>query len=270
MLHVFLAEQEERQVRLKQQRENKKVLDPPKAKTRDASIQCAPVQRHSVDAVVQTDFSGDVVQELKEQVLNVTKLVSELMTYKVQTQTVQVSQDALKTPRGLLLTELLSDSMSDLQELCPDSYENSSAATPETPLPGLTPCSNSSPFGHPPRAPLRAIQENGVVNNLLCPTEQQRQNVNAIVFRGTQMSTTALACVDVLFTEAELANGNTGGTYGYEKLDERKIHYLSSALRQKFDSPSFESQWEAVRAKINSKCRGKRRTVVNRLKIKAF
>ena len=84
------------------------------------------------------------------------------------------------------------------------------------------------------------------------------------------MCTTALACVDVLFTEAELANGNTGGTFGYEKLDERKIRYLSSALRQKFDSPSFQSQWEAVRAKINSKCRGKRRTVINRLKTKAI
>ena len=96
--------------------------------------------------------------------------------------------------------------MSDLQELCPDSYENPSAATPETPLPGLTSCYNSSPFGYPPRAPLRAIQENGVMNNLLCPTEQKQQNVDAIIFRGTQMSTTALACVDVLFTEAELVH----------------------------------------------------------------
>lgn len=270
MLNAFLTEQEERQVRLKQQQENKKVHEPPKAKTRDASVQFAPVPRQSTDAAVQTEFSGDVVQELKEQVLNLTKIVSELTTYKAQTQTVQVSEDAQKTPRGSLLTELLSDSMSDLQDLCPDSYEHSSAATPETPLPGLTSCYNSSPFGYPPRAPLRAIQENGVVNNLPCPTEQQRQNVDAIIFRGTQMCTTALACVDVLFTEAELANGNTGGTFGYEKLDERKIRYLSSALRQKFDSPSFQSQWEAVRAKINSKCRGKRRTVINRLKTKAI
>ena len=270
MLHAFLAEQQERQVNLKQQRENKMVHDLPKSKTRDASVQFAPVQRQSANAGVQIDLSGDVVQELKEQVLNLTKIVSELTAYKAQTQTVQVSEDAKKLPRGSLLTELLSDSMSDLQELCPDSYENPSAATPETSLPGLTSCYNSSPFGYPPRAPLRAIQENGVMNNLPCPTEQQRQNVDTIIFRGTQMSTTALACVDVLFTEAELANGNTGGTFGYEKLDERKIRYLSSALRQKFDSPSFQSQWEAVHAKINSKCRGKRRTVINRLKTKAI
>ena len=183
MLHTFLTKQEERQVRLKQQRENKKVHDPPKAKTRDASIQFAPVLRQSADAAVQTDFSGDIVQELKEQVLNLTKIMQELTTYKAQTQTVQVSEDAQKQPRVSLLTELLSDSMSDLQDLCPDSYENSSAATPETPLPGVTSCYNSSPFGYPPRAPLGALQENGAVN-LPCPTEQQRQNVDAIIFRG--------------------------------------------------------------------------------------
>ena len=84
------------------------------------------------------------------------------------------------------------------------------------------------------------------------------------------MSTTALACVEVLFTETELANGNTGCTFGYQKLDERKIWYLSSALRQKFNSPSFESQWEAVRTKINAKCRGKRRTMNNRLQTQAI
>ena len=38
---------------------------------------------------------------------------------------------------------------------------------------------------------------------------------------------------------------------------------------KKFDSPSFAGEWENVRAKINSKCRGKRRAVVKRLKQKA-
>ena len=37
------------------------------------------------------------------------------------------------------------------------------------------------------------------------------------------MSTTALACIDALFSEAELANGNTGGSFGYQKLDEQKV-----------------------------------------------
>ena len=53
-------------------------------------------------------------------------------------------------------------------------------------------------------------------------------------------------CVDVLFTEAEPANGNMSDTFGYEKLDESKTRYLSLALRQKFASTSFESQREAM------------------------
>ena len=61
------------------------------------------------------------------------------------------------------------------------------------------------------------------------------------------INTIALACVDVLSTEAEPANGNTGDVFGYDKLDESKKLYLSLALRQKFPSPSFESQWETTR-----------------------
>ena len=68
----------------------------------------------------------------------------------------------------------------------------------------------------------------------------------------------------MLFTEAKQANRNTGDTFGYEKLYESKMRYLSLALRQKFSSPSFESQWEAM-GDINSK-EGKRRTVIKRLK----
>jgi len=98
------------------------------------------------------------------------------------------------------------------------------------------------------------------------PTDEQRRRVEAILLMGKEMSTTALACVDVLFTENELANGNTGGTFGYAKLDEHKLSFLCSKLRQKFDSPSFAGQWDNVRTKINSKCRDKRRTVVKRLK----
>ena len=133
MLHTFLAEQQEQQTRLyKQQWEPKKDQNPSKAKTRDASIQCAPVQLQSADAAIQMDFSGDIVQELKEQVLNLTKIVSELMAYKSQ-------ENTRKIPPGSFLTELLTDSLDDLKEVCPDSYESASATSPETPLSGLMP-----------------------------------------------------------------------------------------------------------------------------------
>ena len=188
-----------------------------------------------------------------------------------------------RVPR-LALTELISDSLTDITAICADSSENCSTAS-ANPLPGLQsptavitppvllsepPCSNSSPVPFPSRAPLTLIQQNSQLNSLSHgPTDNQRRKVSSIVFMGSEMSTTALACIDALFSEAELANGNTGGSFGYQKLDKHKLSYLSSALRQKFDSPSFEIQWENVKAKINSKCRGKRRTLVKRLKKQA-
>ena len=39
-----------------------------------------------------------------------------------------------------------------------------------------------------------------------------------------------------------------------------------STLQHKFDSPVFKEQWEQVKGKINTKQRGKRKTLVQRLK----
>ena len=45
---------------------------------------------------------------------------------------------------------------------------------------------------------------------------------------------------DVLFSERELANSNMAGTFGFEKLNEEKMRFLSSILRYKLsDLPSF-------------------------------
>ena len=75
------------------------------------------------------------------------------------------------------------------------------------------------------------------------PTDEQRTKVTAIVATGTDMSTTALACVDVLFMEDEMARCNTSGTNGFQQLDSTKLGFLVSVLRRKFDSPCFSEQW---------------------------
>lgn len=80
------------------------------------------------------------------------------------------------------------------------------------------------------------------------------------------MSITPLACVDVLFTEDEVARCNTSGTKGFQQLDSTKLGFLVSVLRIKFDSPCFSEQWNQVAVCINTKCRGKRRTLIHRLK----
>ena len=85
--------------------------------------------------------------------------------------------------------------------------------------------------------------------------------MEAVVVLGKEMVSSAMACIDVLFSDEELANSNTSGSNGYRELDNLKIRFLMSMLRQKYESPLFMKQWEDVKSKINTKCSGKRRTV---------
>ena len=73
------------------------------------------------------------------------------------------------------------------------------------------------------------------------------------------------ACFDALFSDDKLANSNMSGNNGYRELDNLKLRFLMSVLRQKYESPMFLKQWEDVKSKINTRCRGKRRTVQHRL-----
>ena len=99
------------------------------------------------------------------------------------------------------------------------------------------------------RSPLSTIDVNqGQVGyRINGPTDEQWRKVEALVFMGSELITSAMACVDVLFTEGELANGNTSGSNGYQQLSEEKLNFLSSTLRQKHESPVFQEQWETVR-----------------------
>ena len=56
------------------------------------------------------------------------------------------------------------------------------------------------------------------------------------------------------------------GTKGFQWLDNRKLGFLVSVLQRKFDSPCFSEQWNQIAARINTKCRGKKRTLIHRFK----
>ena len=43
------------------------------------------------------------------------------------------------------------------------------------------------------------------------------------------------------------------------------MRFLAASLRRKFESRVFASQWDDVRARMNTKCQVKRRTVIRRL-----
>ena len=195
MLQKLIAEQEAKQARLKQQRT-------PKIIRRDASIQCvrteaaSPDLRQTSEVAIQTDYV-DVMADLKEQVKNLTQIVTELTALK-----------SYKQPEVLL-----DDTLSDIAEFCPDSSENCSVAAAESPLPGLqhhsfverpnpqthqTLVANSSPVTYSSRSPLAVIQQNRQIDTLLQgPTDEQHRRVDSILLMGKEISTTALACIDV-------------------------------------------------------------------------
>ena len=123
---------------------------------------------------VQTDFV-DVMPDLKEQIRQLSQIVAELTALKPQPQ-----ENVNEGSCGSLLTELLSDSLSDITTICPDRSENCSTAS-AYPLPGLqSPSaviappillreparSNSSPVTFPTRAPLTLIQQNSQLNSI--------------------------------------------------------------------------------------------------------
>ena len=235
---------------------------------------------------VQTEFP-DVMDNLKDQIMQLTKIVADL--------TAPRNNQSKRHNRHFSDEEILSmsDSLSDVVPFDPDAEVSSNQPVPETPPegpqslnpPGITQSvplaaantkAMAPPPPHPPslqlQSPLSPIDPNVQIvhrtNRSYGPTDDHRHNVESIVSFGSNMITTAMACVDVLLTDDELANGNTSGSNGYQQLDEIKLHFLESTLRRTFESPAFASQWENVRAHINTKCRGKQRTVIRRLQKK--
>ena len=286
MLNDLRAEQNHKQKALQLKKE-------PKPRTKEVGVQpVGEVHVKTIDASTQTD-SPDILNELKGQVQNLMKVVEELTSLKRD----------LKDGENRATPPLINEEFSDdetfrnivgdaIRTMCQDG-EGSDNIKCESPtiessqvLPNLgeqlpvplntqqrissnpatlqVPVTYASPPVSMPRAPLRSIDPNAT--SLSGLTETQRQKVEGIVQIGKQMSTCALACVDILFSEEELANGNTGGARGFQQLNCEKLHFLMSVLRRKFDSLNFVEQWDLVKTKINTKCRGKRRTLVQRLK----
>ena len=266
---------------MKQQRLTK---EKQKISTREAAIQCN--KRRTVDVAVQTDYQSDVTKDLKEQVRKLTQIVADLTALKAREEIKEPTLPSLSedTSLSVALSDILPFQSPDMivTETTPPPGPVDPPSIVQYPVLQHVPASSSQNQALPPRAPLSS-QNNGVVRSPLStvdqniqashrcgPTDEQRQKVEAIVFMGTQVITTAMACVEVLFTEAELANGNTSGSRGYQQLDDIKLQFLASTLRQKFDSPVFTDQWENIRKRINTKCRGKRRTVLGRLYKQTF
>ena len=245
-------------------------------------------------AAVQTDFP-DIMEDLKKQVARLTNIVAELTEFKAK-QTLRPTPST--PPLYFSDSDTFCDSLISRiidqepvaaidQSLVPDQSTNHAVPASDkfppamnqhllVPAPPVTdsavpasgqnhfvstPLSSRSP--HPQlQSPLSATDTNAqVVFNSIDrgPTDDQKRKVKAIVLMSAQMVSSAMAAVNALFSE-EVANGNKSGTNGYKKLDGLKLHFLQSVLQQKQESETFTEDLEDIKAKINTRCRGKRRT----------
>ncbi|KAJ7394534.1 hypothetical protein OS493_000349 [Desmophyllum pertusum] len=281
LLAEFLKEQSQKQADLK-----KKRSEQPKVQTAEASVQCgrSVVLKRTADASVQTDHY-DVTRELKEQVQNLTEVVKQLTALKcIHQHEPKIPSSPLFEDDQLLDTALDPALASVIRSFChnptPSPLQESASTVDEfrpiQPPVGVNNYEDLSPVYHHqvtlPRQPLVSVDQNIVPLTLTShgPTDEQRRKVGAIIDLGTDLSMTALACVDVLFTDDEMAKGNVSGSKGFQQLDRSKLHFLISLLQRKFDSPSFSENWSQIVARINTKCRGKRRTLIQRLKKHTF
>ena len=94
------------------------------------------------------------------------------------------------------------------------------------------------------------------------PANQSNYNCS----EGNWYVSYALASVDVLFTGGEMARCNGSGNKGFHWFDSGKLGFLVSVLQRKFDSPFLVSSGIRLPPRINTKCRGKRRTLIHILK----
>ena len=275
LLAQFLNEQNQKQACLK-----KKRCEKPKVQTVEASVQCESSvvsKTQTADASVQTDHYH-VVKELKEQIQNLTEVVRQLTAVK------RIDQQDQKTPISPFFEDDLDSAMDIISSFRRDPtprppQESASTLPPSRPIQTQVQTNDHeelspvylSPVTPQPRLPLTMVDQN--IPQLLSnygPSDEQRRKVGAIVDLGDDLSTTALACVDVLFTDDEMAKGNMSGTKGFKQLDSTKMQFLISILQKKFVSTSFSKEWPDIAARINTKCRGKRRTLIQRLKKQTF
>ena len=64
------------------------------------------------------------------------------------------------------------------------------------------------------------------------------------------MSTVALARMDVLFTDDEMARCNTPGSKGFEQLGSSFLSFLFSGLKNKFDLPIFGEKLSGIKLSV--------------------
>ena len=91
----------------------------------------------------------------------------------------------------------------------------------------------------------------------MCVTPTKIKTVQQTLGKESERHLCALKLLQSFFTNEELANSNTDGTYGKKCLDSAKLNSLKVLVFTKFPTGSNEDKekvWRFIKGKINSKC----------------
>ena len=95
-----------------------------------------------------------------------------------------------------------------------------------------------------------------------CVTPTKIKAVQQTLGQERERHLCALKLLQSFFTNEELANSNTDGTYGKKCLDSAKLNSLKVLVFTKFPAGTNEDKekvWRCIKSKINSKCRAIRK-----------
>ena len=95
-----------------------------------------------------------------------------------------------------------------------------------------------------------------------CVTPTKIKTVQQTLGKESERHLCALKLLQSFFTNEELANSNTDGTYGKKCLDSAKLNSLKVLVFTKFPADASEDKekvWRLIKSKINSKCRAIRK-----------
>lgn len=134
------------------------------------------------------------------------------------------------------------------------------ALTPAAPLvASVTPATPLAASVTPATPCVTDISEVSVGEEIIrtCMTPSKVKEVEAMLKVERQRHLCALKLLHFFFSK-ELSRSNTGGTHGKQSLDRNKLNSLKALVFAKFPMESSEEKekiWQAIKGKINTKCR---------------
>ena len=187
MLNTFLAEQAQKQARLKLQRVEKN------RHTEDIAIQCERSPQTG-EVAVQTDIP-DIMEELRDQVKSLTKIVAELTEMKAREKI--TSLPLLSDLDLTFINEHDDDVVEEANPQPPPAAITSAIIVPEPQVPQPLSARLSLPTYPPPqmRSALSTIDSN---SQIFCSNPSFGPSDRKV---GKEMVSSAMACIDVLFSD---------------------------------------------------------------------